>query len=218
MILISWLATESTREMAGGDAIDFDYQSILLDGTVSEGYDTEATATEHPVEDDADITDHVRPSLRRLTLEVVVTPHAGASLAHIVEPGTEAATSRPRTVRETLSDLIANGTEVSIESGVLSWESMLLLSMSETRTSDGGDGFRASLSAREIRRVSTQEVEAPSPRVERGRRRTDRGRQAGAKAEGEAPTSAERRSVAMSGLRAAAPALGGLVSRLGGGS
>lgn len=204
MITISWLATESRREMSGGDTVDFDYESLLLDGTISEGYDTEATATEHPIEEGADITDHVRPSLKRLTLEVIVTPHVGASLAHIAEPGSTEATSRPTTVRETLSTLIANGIEVMIESGILSWESMLLLGMSESRASDGGDGFRATLSAREVRRVATETVEAPSPRVERGRRRGDRGRQTGTESEGTASSSAADRDEATASLATAA--------------
>ena len=64
-VTLTWLGTETRTLMAGGDETEVTYEQVILDGTASETYDGESTATEHPVEDGADITDHVRPGLKR---------------------------------------------------------------------------------------------------------------------------------------------------------
>jgi len=185
MILISWIAQETTTLAAGGDELEVEYQSIVLDGATSESYATEATATEHPVEEDADITDHLRPHLRRQAFDIVVSAHPGPSSPAWQDGWTidGEEDSRPVRIRRILERLILWGIEVSIETGVQSFDSMLLLGFEEERTAESGDGLKGRLLTREFRRVSTEEVEAPAPRVERGRRRSDRGRQRGAESD-----------------------------------
>lgn len=74
MIRIQWSVTTSQRaDDTGGDTAVMDFHEILIDATVTEATDVSATATEHPVEDGADITDHVHPDLRKITLDCVVT-------------------------------------------------------------------------------------------------------------------------------------------------
>ncbi len=183
-LLITWLATESERDLLGGDITTDYYQQITIDGTASEAYNVEAMATEHPVEDAADIADHVKPALRHQQFEIVISAHPGpTSAAHADLGEADAPAQRPANVRDTLERLILEGIEVDIESGIGAWESMLLLGLAETRRPETGDGLRATLMAREFRRVSTEEVEAPSPRVERGRSTRDRGEQTGESAE-----------------------------------
>ena len=166
---LSWIASESETLASGGDVVDMAFETLIFDGTASEQYGSEAIATEHPIEDGAAVTDHVRPGLRNVTLDVLVSAHpTGESF---VDPSEEA--------RSTLSRLCAEGIEVSVDTAVGSWDSMLLVRIDEQRSGDRGDGYRATLTLREIRRVATSEVEAPAPRVERGRRTTDRGDQTG---------------------------------------
>lgn len=210
-VTILWLTTESTRQMLGGDTVDARFESMILDGTVSETYDVEALATEHPVEDDVEITDHVKPQLQRISLDIVVSAHPGpsspaqADLSGWTGTARDNPSYRPQFVRETLRRLIREGVEVDIETGAGAWESMLLVAMSEARSSESGDGLRARVDAREFRRVSTQEVEAPSPRVERGRRSADRGDQDGTEADGTAATGSSSRSTALELLRSLNP-------------
>ena len=218
MILISWISQETTTLAEGGDAMAFEYESLILDGTVSEAYDAEATATEHPVEDGVNITDHVRPGLRRIELDIAVSAHPG--------PGSEAwqdswtidgeEDTRPARVRQRLEDLVLMGMEVSIETEIRAYESMLLLGLSESRSIISGDGLRARLSARELRRVSTEE--APAPRVERGRRRADLGRGDGDATDATASSDARDRASTLAHLRDAAPDIGRALSSLAGGS
>jgi hypothetical protein len=91
MIRIQWEANASTRnDDTGGDTADLTIGELTLDATITEVTDISAEATEHPVEEGANITDHVRPALIRVQLECKVsnTPtHAalveGASLQDV---------------------------------------------------------------------------------------------------------------------------------------
>lgn len=177
-VTITWIAAETATQPEGGDVVDMGFASLVLDGSVSERYVAEASATEHPVESAVDIADHIKVGLRQLTIEAVVSAHPGPSSAANVEMAPdEDPSERPALVRAQLEWLRTTGTEVEIETPVGLYESMLILSVQEERTVDSGDGFRATIAAREFRRVSTEEVDAPSPRVERGRRAADSGRQ-----------------------------------------
>jgi len=199
-VTISWLTQSSETQPAGGDVIDYAYAAITLDGSASERYVSDASATEHPVELGADISDHVKVGLRQVTIEAVVSAHPGPSSAANVtldppygfRDWENAAADRPNSVRQQLEQLKASGTEVEIETPVGLYESMLILGIEESRTADSGDGLRATITAREFRRVATEEVDAPAPRVERGRRTADSGTQEGGAAD--VPPSTEDRT------------------------
>ena len=212
-VTITWLTQASETQPAGGDVVDYTFASIILDGSASERYVSDASATEHPVELGADISDHVKIGLRQVTIEAVVSAHPGPSSAANVtldppygfRDWENAAADRPNSVRQQLEQLKASGTEVEIETPVGLYESMLILGVEESRTADSGDGLRATITAREFRRVATEEVDAPAPRVERGRRPADTGTQPTDSTEvpdGEAPVSS---SWAIDGLRGINP-------------
>ena len=183
--MLSWLSLSGEPDPLGGDAVDYEYESLILDGSTAEGYETEAMATEHSIELSADATDHIKPLLRKISLDVVVSAHPGPSSTAWQDAwaidGEE--DTRPDRVRQTLTRLVQEGVEITVETPTLALESMLLLKIDERRTPDTGDAFRALLTFREIRRVSAEDVDAPSPRVERGRRPADRGRQTGEEGE-----------------------------------
>jgi hypothetical protein len=180
-VTIAWTPASSPQAPAGGDVEDVAVEFLAFDGTATDTYDVEATATEHPIETGADITDHVRPMPARITLDVIMTktPHPDVADADDEH--------RAETARATVRRLISEGVEVEVTTDVGAWASMLLLTCSESRTADSGAGFRAQITAREIRRVAVQTITAPSPRVERARRRGDRGTQTGEAADPAAP-------------------------------
>jgi hypothetical protein len=62
------MSTVITWEDDGGAA-----QTLELDADLQEAHDLGSDITEHPVEEGADVTDHVRPRLRRVTIEGYVT-------------------------------------------------------------------------------------------------------------------------------------------------
>jgi len=172
-VTIAWMPSSSAQLPAGGDAEDVALEFLAFDGTATDTYDVEATATEHPIEEGADITDHVRPMPPRITMDVLMSKHPHPDAADADDD------NRAETARATIRRLITEGIEVEITTDVGAWSNMLLLTCSESRAAESGDGFRAQITAREIRRVSVQTVTAPSPRVERARRRTDRGQTSG---------------------------------------
>lgn len=186
--------------------------SLLLDGAISETYDVEATATEHPVEEGADITDHIRPSLQRVMLDVVHSDYPGPSTAREDIPSRDFeadSESRSQRARATINQLILHGTEVTIETGSHYYESMLLLTASEAVRHDSGDGYHASITAREILRVSTDTIDAPSPRVERARATAAAGATDGDASEGgPIPSGPDHRSDAEVLFEETLPALG----------
>jgi hypothetical protein len=49
------------------------FTSIHVDATIRESHNTSSQVTEHPVEQGANVSDHVRPELEKLTLEVFIT-------------------------------------------------------------------------------------------------------------------------------------------------
>lgn len=163
MIYLTWQWTTSRLLPEGGDAQDLHVDSLTLDGADSEQYEAAAEATEHPVEDGAAITDHVRPSLRTLLLDAVVSTAPS-------DPVLAADPHRVETVRATLARLVAEARELSIETGAGTYDGYLLLSAAEVRDGQAGSAGRWKLSFREVRRVAVQTTTAPSPRVERGRR------------------------------------------------
>lgn len=180
MISFSWLTTETRTLLAGGDETESLYDMLTFDGTANESYEGESLATEHPVEEGTDITDHIRAGNQRVTLEVLMSAHPGpAAQGQTTLGGFNPSESRVEAARAAIERLRRQGTIVAIDTPVGSWDSMVILSVVEAVEPSTGDGYRATIITREFRQVTTSEITAPSPRVERGRRRGDRGRQPG---------------------------------------
>jgi hypothetical protein len=164
VVYLTWEWTESRQLPEGGDRQELHVDSLTLDGTDTEQYETTAEATEHPIEDLAAVTDHVRPGLHEFTLGVIVSSRP-------VDEVLAEDDHRVETVRETLARLVAEGRELTVETDTGEWVGYLLLSASESRDAmAGGEAGRWQLRFREIRRASVETVTAPSPRVERARR------------------------------------------------
>lgn len=72
-VTIEWMTEETSPSPQGGDLIEAQYGILEVDAIVTETYDLAAEVSEHPVEEGANISDHVRPSLNHITLEVAVS-------------------------------------------------------------------------------------------------------------------------------------------------
>ena len=84
---------------------------------------------------------------------------------------------RVGSVIEQLDELITNGIDVDLQTDRGFFERFLIQSRSEVRDQTTGDGATFNLEFQKIRVAETQEVDAPSPRIERARSRATRGRQ-----------------------------------------
>jgi|GEM_PF-4949612 len=158
-IYLEWLATSTVTAEEGGDTLVTNYRRLYLDGAVSESYAAGVEVTDHAIERASDISDHAKPGLRHVVLDCVVA-------------------SDPTGVREELETLRTTRQILSITTGIGTWEDMIVTNVREPRSVQTGDGLHVTIEAREIRRVDSEDVEAPAPQIERGRRQRNRGRQA----------------------------------------
>jgi len=179
----------------GGEA------SILFDATVRDTHEASATITEHPVEEGANISDHVRPDLDRVTLSVVVsnkpivspvdhndgvrgsqqpvelTGPDGELLARANVLVFDGPMTRVRSVYEELLDLMKRGVPVGLLTSLREYENLGLTRVSPIREAESGDALVATVELKEVRVVSSEIVEAPEPREPRGNTQRERGRE-----------------------------------------
>ena len=174
-------------------------QSLVIDATVREGHEAGADVTSHPIEQGADVSDHVRPHLDSLTLEVVVSNHpitlpttqmdgvggrvqstellrGNVVLAKANVLVFDDEFDRVQTVYQTLLDLKDAGTVLQIFTSLRDYDSMLLKRVSPTRTAENGNALVAILEAQQVKIVQSEIVDAPEPEETRGEVRQRRGR------------------------------------------
>lgn len=177
-------------------------QSIMFDAVTRDAHESSATVTEHPVEEGANISDHVRPDLDRVTLEAVVsnTPvgipttqmegvegrQAGLEIVDSVTNIVLAKASvlvfdgeidRVRTVYEELLRLEKAGVIVGIVTSLREYENMLIRRVSPIREASTGNALFVTVEATEIRIATSEVVAAPDAEQTRDGTRSSRGRQ-----------------------------------------
>lgn len=179
----------------GGEA------SLVFDATVRDSHIASATITEHPVEDGVAISDHIRPDLDRVTLNVVVsnTPIAspadhndgvtgqqtsveltgsnGETLTRALVLAFNGTLTRVRSVYEELLSLMKGGTLVNVLTSLREYEGMAIANVSPVREADSGNALVATVEFKQVRIVESEIVEAPEPREPRGNTERERGRE-----------------------------------------
>lgn len=131
--------------------------ALGIDCVTSEAWSDEAQPTRLPVEDGADVTDHVVDQPTRLSLGVVHSNHPPEILGIGVTP------MRARFFYETLFRFKATRQLVTIVTPHRVGENLILVSIPPTWDATNGEGFVATLSFEEIVRVSTKIVDVPTP-------------------------------------------------------
>lgn len=183
---------ESTRLLPeGGDALSFNVEFRYLDGVVTYGHESTAEATEHPIELQKDIADHVKEKLDVITCECVISDNP-------TNPLLLGDDNHPEAVLNELWSLKQRRVPVDIEvPGRKLFENFLIIGINDQRDAQTGLGARFTLTLREFRTATAQEVEAPAPSSERNRGPRDRGRQSTTEAtEDTTPTRQTLRSAA----------------------
>lgn len=176
-------------------------QSLKFDATVSDSHESTATITEHPVEEGAAISDHIRPDLDRVSLQVVVsnkpitapTDHndgvSGTNQA--VELGSsrgespiraqvlvfDGALTRVRSVYEELLDLKNRAVPVRVLTSLREYEDMAIARVSPIREAVSGNSLVATVDFKQVLVVSSEIVAAPEPREPRGNPNEEKGRE-----------------------------------------
>ena len=190
---ISWSRETTRREPAGGDVVITESGSLICDIVTSETYDVSAAVTSHVVEVGTPVTDHIRANADRCTMEVyisespLVLSHVPGAAMRDVELGSggnasvvgvPAGTTRAADALRTLQMLCTRGFQVDVEGARIPIVGWVIESVSAPRDPETAGAFVALVTMVEFRTAEFEEIDAPSPRVERGRNRRDRGRRA----------------------------------------
>lgn len=192
MIILFWEEERSQRSADGGDNLELELGSLIIDVVTSETRTIASTVTAHPVEDGAPVSDHIRPDLKRITLECAhsespISPELEDTEAQTVEvsPGSFAIVtrvtsgeSRTENVFSTLQRITDQGILVDVGPLIENVNQFAITSFSPSREVDNSGALFFSLELVEVRRAVVRTAAAPAPRRERGRNRRDRGRQA----------------------------------------
>jgi hypothetical protein len=192
MIDLWWVENETAQLPEGGDRESSVVGLMTLDICEQDTYEIEATVTSHAVEEGVSITDHIIPQQDRATATVAVSGRQSTTrLVDGVRSGTfeladgsdatgvivPEGTDRIGDVHSTLRRLCREGVEVDVDGLRRPIEGWLIERVSSPRKVETSGLLVCDLVFVEVRFAEVEEVEAPSPRVERGRRRQDRGRQ-----------------------------------------
>lgn len=168
--------------------------SILFDAVLREVHSASATVSEHAVDSGANVADHVRPELDRLSLEFVVSntpvrqPDTHMDGAQGRRRSTEDGASvlqfdgpfdRRKAVYDELRRIERDGVVCRILTEIREYPNMVLRGLEVPRDVDTSHSLHGTVEAVQVRLVDAATVAAaPVPREPRGRGRRNRGTQA----------------------------------------
>jgi len=203
-------------------------QQLGFDVALREGYEGAAEVTEHPVEDGADVADHVRAQNEALTFEAWVTDHpitipgtamdgvTGGTSTVALASGQRATglvysqrVERVRLVDETLRRLKDAGQVLTVRTGFREVGGCVIERYRVDRDAESGSALPVSLDFKRIRVATSRTVPVTAPTQRRGQRRGQRGAQPAT------TTPPDRRSAAARGVDAAAPRARAMLALLG---
>ncbi len=141
---------------------------VQFDCSLSETHSSEATITEHPVEEGADITDHIRLGHAMIDLNGLVTNTPLIFLASLQNSSPLVGdiipvTDRVNAAYRELQRVMRKGETVDVVTSLDSYENMAITAMSVARDAANGQVLNCSLSLREIIIAVSETVEAPIP-------------------------------------------------------
>lgn len=190
MLRITWTAEQTRTLPEGGDRLEQESGELLLDILTSEALDSTAAATKHAVEEGAPVNDYVileqdtmqfdavisrRPANTRLvpgSQRGTTTLADDTEVAGIVLPD---GVDRPVDVLDQLITLKNNKQLVDVDGLQRTIEGWVILGVSAPRSVDTAGTLTVSVSMQDFKTVSLEEIDTPSPRVERGRSSSDQG-------------------------------------------
>lgn len=149
--------------------------NVLLDASVSETHTSSANITSHPVEQGANITDHVHREPDSITIQGVIsnTPTrfpegvVGVALIRsVVNLVSGVSNDLAKTAYDQLRQLVEGKELIKIATTLREYNDMLLENLTVTRDSDNGDCLNFTVTARQVRLIKTSSVSAspiPAP-------------------------------------------------------
>lgn len=157
MALPNILATGTTK-LVPEEAAD---APVVFDAVISEGFDTGVTVTDHPIEDGADISDHIRDNPDTLQIDIVVS-RTPANIPDLVKVLASPDYDRHETAWYQIYQWIKSHELVKVVTNARTWRGMAIESMSRKRTSAVGEALEATIKLKQIVKVQSHDVAAPT--------------------------------------------------------
>jgi hypothetical protein len=151
----------SKRRVRIGNAVSDDFLpigAVQLDASLNETHSGSVDVTQHPVEEGADITDHVRIKPETLSITGIVSNTPLIFLASLRESPT-----RAEEAYEKLRDILRTREPISVITTLRQYENMVLTSMQTNRDASTGNVVNVTLNFQEIIIASSETVAAPEP-------------------------------------------------------
>lgn len=208
MITLWWESETTARAPEGGDVVDMTLERLDLDVLDKEQLETRVKVTSHPIEGGAPISDYTIREQGSVSLDIAVSDSpTRVSTIEGSSTGDGGIIQAPEDVVHTaevldqLRALAAAGQELDVEGLRIPLEGWVISGISAPRVADSPGLLLARIELVEVLTATTEEVSAPAPRVERARRRRDRGEQQGDSTDDDAPgASSEHRTSALAQL------------------
>lgn len=163
---------QAARRLFGGKTLvligrqDDLTEFLQLEATLEETHSESASTTDHPVEDGADITDHIRRNPTELSLKGIVSNYPILVLASIRAqpsiPGGDPST-RAEDAYRWLVEAKDQGKLLSVGTTLRDYSNMAILGITVVRDKDRSNVVELDLSLREIIVATTEQVAPPAP-------------------------------------------------------
>lgn len=162
------------------------FEFVVFDAVPESTNRRSAEVTQHPVEEGADVTDHVRPVPRELELIGVASNRPASAVDYIARTASYAGgnTTYAHDIYEQLNVWMDNGTLLTVLAVGDFYENMAIVSMERGHDPTKNDAVHVRLSLQEINVVATDTVDAPTPSTARGAKTKPKGQKATAPTEG----------------------------------
>lgn len=197
MSLLEVIFGEPTRAQIG---------VVVLDASIEETHTLASEVTEHPVEEGASISDHIRRLPKSIEISGLITNHPLFLLPSINAPSplttdTAAQADRVKAAYDEFERAHDSGALVNVITSLREYENMAITGISIIRNSANGNVLNATFSLRELITAKTETVEAPVPVSKNANATADQGKKVTTDA-GAAVSGRVNQSMAASGFDA----------------
>jgi len=158
---------------------DDNTQVLEFDATLSETHIGNAMTTDHPVEDGADMTDHIQRVPEELQLVGIVSDTPVLFLASVrAKPSVPGGDTRNRAqdAYGFVKRIKDAGKLVQVSTTLRDYANMAITGMSTIRDKDTSRIVEMAISLREILIATTEQVAAPEPETKQRRKKTKQGK------------------------------------------
>jgi DNA polymerase III gamma/tau subunit len=134
---------------------------VAFDALITDATDLSVTVTDHPIEDGADVSDHIRDDPDQLRLDIVVS-QTPANIPDLVTTTASLDFFRQEEAWQRLVDLLKRHAFVRVVTSVATWDDMVIQSLSRSRSSTVGQALEATIKVNKVVKVKSSTALAPS--------------------------------------------------------